>query len=198
MRVVSDKSQFNIALALLVPCVAIASAKSGFALPPARTDGSFAADSAPAECKAVYNAADKLLAVPHHVYMTEIAAFTNGEPRQSELIFVGGVSYVRVSGRWTKSPLTVEQSRQQEAENRKTATNQSCRHLRDEAVNGEAAALYTAHAENAGEGSDTQVWISKSRGLILKQEEDFGDVGAKDKTHMSIRYDYGNIQAPKM
>jgi len=39
---------------------------------------------------------------------------------------------------------------------------------------------------------------SSARGLILKQEEDFGEAGAKDRTHMSIRYEYGNIQAPRM
>ena len=196
---VNRKLHFNVVFAFLAFCLAIESGASALALPPARAGGRvFAANAEPAECKAVDDAADKLLTVPHHLYMTQTGAFTNEKPRQIELIFVGGVSYVNNSGKWTKSPETVEQTRAREAENRKTATNQSCRHLRDEAVNGEATAVYVAHAENEGEASDTQVWISKSRGFFLKQEEDIGEVGAKDKTHMSIRFEYENIQAPHM
>ena len=66
---------------------------------------------------------------------------------------------------------------------------------RDESVNGEAAALYMAHSENDTVKSDAQTWISKSKGLPLRTEEDI-DTGDGDKRHMSIRYEYGNIQAP--
>jgi hypothetical protein len=62
-------------------------------------------------------------------------------------------------------------------------------------VNGEAAALYMAHSENDDVKSDAQTWISKSKGLPLRTEEDI-DTGGGDKRHMSIRYEYGNIQAP--
>lgn len=193
------KRHHNVMLALLFVCFVIETSKPAFASPRgSHGDLSLAAGPEPAECRLVFEATDKLLAIPHHLYVTEIASFTNGKPRQSELIFVGGVSYVLDSGKWSKSPLTVEQKRAQEQENRKNATNESCRHLRDEAVGGESAALYAAHAENEGTVADTQVWISKSRGLILKQEEDFGEAGAKDRTHVSVRYEYGNIQAPRI
>jgi hypothetical protein len=202
MRSTNDldrKRHHNVMLVLLFVCFVIETSKPACALPRgSHGDPSLAAGPEPAECRLVFEATDKLLAIPHHVYLTETASSTNGKPRQTELIFVGGVFYVRVSGKWTKSPLTAEQNRAQEQENRKNATNESCRHLRDEAVGGESAAVYTAHAENEGTVADTQVWISKSRGLILKQEEDFGEAGAKDRTHMSIRYEYGNIQAPRM
>ena len=82
----------------------------------------------------------------------------------------------------------------QEQENIQNAKT-SCRHVRDEVVNGEAAALYMAHAENEGVKSDAQTWVSKSRGLPLKTEEDI-DTGDGDKRHMSIRYDYSNVRPP--
>jgi hypothetical protein len=194
---VNRKPHRNVVLASLAFCFAMGSGASAFALPPVRTGGrDFSAT--PAECKAVDEATDKLFSVPHRLYMTETAGFTNGKPRQSELIFVGGVSYVHVSNKWIKSPVTAQEQREQQEKNRSTAKNQSCRHLRDESVNGEAAVVYAAHAENQGTVADVQVWISRSRGLVLKQEEDFGEVGAKNKKHISIRYEYGNIQAPEM
>ena len=42
---------------------------------------------------------------------------------------------------------------------------------------------------------DAQTWISKSKGLPLKTEEDI-DTGGGDKRHMSIRYEYSNVRPP--
>ncbi len=135
------KRHHNIMLALLFVCFVIETGKPAYALPRGSYgDLSLAAGPEPAECRLVFEATDKLFVIPHHVYMTEIGSFANGKPRQSELIFVGGVSYVHDSGKWIKSPLTVEQNRAQEQENRKNATNESCRHLRDETVSGESTA----------------------------------------------------------
>ena len=62
-------------------------------------------------------------------------------------------------------------------------------------MRGEAVALYMAHNKNEGVKSDAQTWISKSKRLPLRTEEDL-DTGEGDKQHMSIRYEYGNIQPP--
>jgi len=67
--------------------------------------------------------------------------------------------------------------------------------VRDESVNGEATAVYTEHTENEGIKGDGQTWVSKSRGLPLRTEEDL-DTGDGDKRHMSIRYEYNNVSAP--
>ena len=66
---------------------------------------------------------------------------------------------------------------------------------REETVNGEAAVLYSVHQTVDGTMIDSQVWISKARGLPLKTELDM-DVGGKlGKTHRSMRYEYTNVRA---
>jgi hypothetical protein len=143
-------------------------------------------------CKVVLDAGDKLTATPHHGYQTRAAA--GQSPRSSEDISVNGAIYVKMNGQWKKSPLTVKQRQQQEQENRKDAQNTSCHYVRDEAVNGEAASVYSAHAETEGLKSDSLVWISKSKGLVLRQEEDLDMDG--EKSHVSAHFQYGGVTAP--
>jgi hypothetical protein len=57
-------------------------------------------------------------------------------------------------------------------------TKITCRYLREESVNGEAAAVYSQHVETENDKMDVQVWISKSKGLPLREELDV-DVGGK-------------------
>jgi hypothetical protein len=82
--------------------------------------------------------------------------------------------------------------------NRKNAKNLSCHFVRDEAVNGEGAALYSTHEESEHGKSDNQIWVSKSKGLILRQETDLDTGGVNGKSHSSFRYEYSNVQAPKL
>jgi hypothetical protein len=83
-----------------------------------------------------------------------------------------------------------------EQENRKNVKNASCRHVRDEIVNGEPAGVFSAHAETDDIKSDSLIWISKNKGLVLRQEEDL-DAGG-DKSHVSARYEYSNVSAPNV
>lgn len=143
-----------------------------------------------ASCKPVLDAMAKTEATPHHAYQTEA-----GQPVK-ESILADGVIYIQIKGKWQKSPLTMKEMQDQEAENVKDAKAYTCTYVKDESVGNESAALYNFHQvidENTK--SDGQIWISKSRGLILKQEEDF-DTG--QKRHMSLRYDYNNVQAPSL
>jgi cytochrome c556 len=148
------------------------------------------------ECKAAFEANDKLLTTPHHGFITRSAVSKADKPELMENIFVGGVYYVQIRGKWVKSPMTAEQMKQQQEENRKNAKNVSCKHVRDEPVNGEAAAVYKVHSETEDTKADAQIWISNSKGLILRQEEDL-DLGG-DKMHVVTRFEYGNITAPKV
>ena len=68
--------------------------------------------------------------------------------------------------------------------------------VRDEAVSGEPATLYKVHNQTPDGTLDTQIWISKSRGLALKQINDL-DVGggARGKSHTETRYEYTNVTA---
>ena len=111
------------------------------------------------------------------------------------MITTGGAIYITMKGKWKKSPLSAAAMRAQEDENWKTAKNVSCKYLRDESVNGQSAAVYKTHQDDETIKEDGQVWVSKSKGLPLRQEEDV-DLGQGDKRHHSTRYEYNNVQAP--
>jgi hypothetical protein len=150
--------------------------------------------SAQNDCKIVFDASDKLTVTPHHGYSTTTRPANGGKPTDGEDISLNGTVYVLIRGKWIKSPMTVQDMQKQQQENRKNARNLSCHHTRDESVKGEAAAVYSAHADNDDIKSDTIVWISRSSGLILRQEEDI-DTG-DTKSHISVRYEYANVSAP--
>jgi len=151
---------------------------------------------AQSECKAAFEANDKLITTPHHGFTTRSAVSKADKPEPMENIFVGGVYYIQHRGKWMKSPMTAEQMKQQQEENRKNAKNTSCRYVRDEPVNGEAAAVYKVHSETEDTKSDSLIWISNAKGLILREEEDL-DAGG-DKMHMVTRFEYSNVTAPKV
>jgi len=148
-----------------------------------------AADS----CQPVFDAMSKVLVTPSHVFSTQGAGTRAGAKPPSESIYFGGAIYVKLNDKWIRSKMSAQQMLEQEKENREHGTA-TCRYLREEVVGGEAAALYSAHSENEGVKSDGQVWISK-KGLPLRQELDI-DVGDPSKIHHSLRYEYGNVQAP--
>jgi hypothetical protein len=138
------------------------------------------------DCKAYFDASDKLYTTPVHSYITHTVA-----KRSGEMIRVNGDSYFLVQEKWTKSLFNQQAMHEQELENRKN-NKASCQHVRDESVNGEAAAVFSTHSESEDEKADGMVWISKSRGLLLRQEIDLeGD-------HLTTRYEYTNVTAPKI
>jgi hypothetical protein len=142
-----------------------------------------------ATCKVVFDAADKLLSVPHHEYMTQ--KDSGGKTRSTEIIAIDGARYLMLDGKWSKSRMTAAQLKEQEEENKKNAKVIACKKVGDDTVNGEAAAVYTEHSETEDSKDDAKIWISKSKGLILKQEMviDSGD-------HWDIRFEYANVRAP--
>jgi hypothetical protein len=148
------------------------------------------------DCKPVHDAIDKMSTVSSHAYETESnPARTGTGVTNHEVIRTGGTVYVLMNGKWKKSPMSSADMRAQEEENWKNAKNVSCKHLRDESVKGESAAVYSTHNENEDSKEDGQVWVSKSKGLPLREEQDV-DLGSGDKQHMSTRYEYNNVQAP--
>jgi hypothetical protein len=152
---------------------------------------SFSTPALADDCQTMFDAGTKLLTVPAHSYITETAS---GKSRTSEAIYFNGAIYINLKGKWIRSKATTQDMLKQEQENIRNAKT-TCHHVRDESVNGEAAALYMAHSENEEVKSDAQTWVSKSKRLPLRTEEDL-DTGDGDKRHMSIRYEYGNIQPP--
>ncbi|MEO8779769.1 MAG: hypothetical protein ABI389_13990 [Rhodanobacter sp.] len=147
---------------------------------------SYAATLSPV-CKTVMDANDKQYTTPVHLYLTR-SGTTN------ESIATGDAMYVKTKGNWRRSPITPKVMLEMRNDALKEAKSLDCRHLRDEAVNGESAAVYSMSNVTEDGRTDGQIWISRSRDLPLKSEMDV-TTGA-DKTHTSIRYDYRNVQAP--
>lgn len=152
-------------------------------------------------CELVADATAKNFTIPTHIYSTETASYTGGRPRNSETIYLNDKAYVQVNGRWRVSPMSPKAMLEQLREARKEAKPDSrdistCRFVRDEVINGEAASLYSEHTENEVGKSDSRAWISKSRGLVLKLEQDMDLGGAAGKSHRVSRYEYTNVQAP--
>ena len=143
-------------------------------------------------CQPGLDAATKVLTVPVHSYTTETSP--RGKPKSGEAIYLGGAIYINFQGKWIHTKATTQDMLKQEQENIRNS-KMTCRYLHDESVNGEAAAIYVAHSENEDVKADAQTWISKGKGLPLRTEEDL-DTGSGDKQHMSIRYEYGNVQKP--
>jgi hypothetical protein len=150
-------------------------------------------------CQALFDASDKLYTAPYHLYSTQTSkGIENGKPMSSETISAGGKRYILMNGAWSVSPISIEVEKEMGQRNRKSARNLSCRYLRDEPVNGESAAVYSTHSETEQGKNDNKVWVSKGTGLILRQETDL-DLGAgRPKAHVSVRYEYENVQAPRL
>jgi hypothetical protein len=154
---------------------------------------SFAVSVVDPVCKVVLDANHKTLETANHVYTDNLHG--NGKKVTGEMITVNGERYLLMNGKWMKSRMTVADTRAQEEENIKNAKVLSCKRTGDDTVGGEAATVYTEHTENEDTKSDGKIWISKSRGVILKEEIDL-DSGDPIKEHISLRYEYGNVKAP--
>lgn len=145
-------------------------------------------------CQPVQDSTIKGSSVARHLYQTETRS---GQTRTSEAVYVGNDIYILLNGKWRKSPLTKDKMLNQEKENLANAKNTSCRVVRDEMVNGVPTTLYAVHSETEDDKLDTQVWLSKSSGLPVKEEIEV-DVGGgpAGKSHKSIRFEYTNVKAP--
>lgn len=182
---------------ILVPKPGISAAKRSLMPMPAEISPG-ANPGVDSDCQAALDAGDKLFTTPYHAFMTESGQGNGNEkPLTHESIFAGDVLYILDDGRWRPSGMSNEVMKAMERRNRVNARNMSCHYLRDEAVEGEAAALYSTHQETVHGKIDSQTWISRSRGLVLRQEIDIETGRPNGKSHMSSRYEYDNVQAPK-
>lgn len=150
-------------------------------------------------CQPMFAALEKNINTPYHLYVTQTnPAVQNGKPQTGETVSVGGILYVLGGAKWISKPNAVEFQKSNVEDSRENYKSGSCHYIRDEAVNGESATLITAHSQNEFGTNDSQIWISKSKGLILKQETEIDLGGGVPKSHVSARYEYTNVQAPKM
>lgn len=145
------------------------------------------------DCKAVekvlVDAFSKVHNTPTHVYTT---SKIGGQTFTSEIIYAAGSMYMKVNGKWTLTD-SIKDVEQLEQQNRHNANSKdTCRYLKDEPVNGEMASVYSSHSETPKGKIDMQMWISKSKGLLLRQDTN-SDEG---KALISSRYEYGNVKPP--
>jgi hypothetical protein len=149
------------------------------------------------DCRVVVDASKKTIVTPYHSYSTMGGGISGGHPMNIETIYVQGNTYSGIDGKWTVSPVTEQDMKDMLATKENTSTQSVCKHLRDEPVSGDNAAVYSTHSGSDRSTIDSTTWISTSKGLVLRMET---DIAAKSgsKTHMTIRYDYNNVQKPTM
>jgi hypothetical protein len=165
-----------------------------------------AAHADPGACRAeIFDASKKSLQTPNHIFASQTGSGPTGLVTKSETINVGNKSYIRLvdlhAGKTTIGEdgwAIARRSPQETAKNTleamrdaaKETKNYQCAHVRDETVDGVAAAVYSEHAETEYGKSDAQTWISKDQGLILKYQANTNDMT------INFRYVYSDIRAP--
>ena len=130
-------------------------------------------------CDAVIAAAQKVLHVPAHLYMTETGGFSGGKTTHAETIYLNGTMYTSLNGVWRKSPMTLQELADARKESEKELG--TCSIVHDELVGVEPATLYNVHKQTPDDTVDTQIGVSKLRGLPLKQINDIDVGGAPRK-----------------
>jgi hypothetical protein len=150
-------------------------------------------------CVPSLTASAKLYDKPFHAYIIDSAQtdakLHGGRPSVSETIWTGTFTYVMARGKWMKSPVDVAEMRKalKDAALKVKAT---CSRVRDESVNGEPAAVWRIHSVSDYDTSDSDLWISRSSGMLLKSDAHQEVGGAFGKSHIIARYEYTNVRSP--
>lgn len=58
--------------------------------------------------------------------------------------------------------------------------------------------MYGTHAESSDQKSNGQMWVSKTRGLLLRQKLDMDTGDKASRSRHSVRYEYENVQPPQL
>src|ERR1700751_3939293 len=135
-------------------------------------------------CQPVFEGMTKIVTSPSHSYPTHTGGPTKGQPAESETIYAGGKAYMRVRGKWMQRPATPQEVLDQLKENRNRGNN-PCRALRSELVGAEPVTVYSVHSETENFKEDSQMWISKVTGRVLKEEQDVDMGGMAGTEHRS-------------
>lgn len=150
-------------------------------------------------CATVKATSLKMFDIPYHMYMVDSGAANEalhgGKPTSGEVISAGGQMYVLNKGKWMKSPVSLAELKKDQTDN-PDSTKATCTHLRDESVNGEAASVWRSQLVNDMGTVDSDMWISKSRGVVLKAISVTDVGGPMGKSTVSARYDYTNVRPP--
>lgn len=148
--------------------------------------------NAQGDCKAVLQAANKTLTAATHSYT---AMNIGGKDQTVEMIYLPGVIYSRLNGKWSSVKMTAQEL----AELRKPPAHNDtavCKYVKDELVTGEMAVLYSSHDVTSKGSVDSHMWISKATRLLMRVDMDIDVGGSGGKSHTSSRYEYGDVKPP--
>jgi hypothetical protein len=151
-------------------------------------------------CTPIYGVMSKMFDTPFHLYMTDSAQtdtrLHGGKPHLGEEIWDGKIMYIKSRDKWMKSPIDIAELRKSMSEPLDSGTRATCAHVRDETVNGAPAAMWSIHSVSEDGTYDSNVWISKSRNVVVQADNHLDVGGALGKSHSLQRYEYTNVQAP--
>jgi len=122
------------------------------------------------------------------------SAAAPGKALQSEMIRIGDTLYMQVRGQWTSRPYDGQKA-VNDAQQATQKAEHTCIRVRSEAVDGQAAELYSVQSKTASGGTDSQIWISPATGLPLRQHTVMLEHGATKARH-DVHFDYANVRAP--
>jgi outer membrane lipoprotein-sorting protein len=147
-------------------------------------------------CERVHKALENVVTTPAHVYTKETSSQRG--TTETETIYLDGKVYFLAarSGRWTLSPTSARELVEAQRRSREHAML-SCKPAGEDRVGDRLAVVYTTSRSTAESKADSRLWIDKASGLLLRQEEDLS-AGENNTVHRSVRYEYGNVAAPKL
>ncbi|HEY4215264.1 MAG TPA: hypothetical protein VGM84_27585 [Steroidobacteraceae bacterium] len=149
-------------------------------------------------CKAVNDAILKLAQTPNHSYTESSGAIAGGHSRSTERIATATAVYIQLKGKWLRGTVTPQREMAMQQDALRDERTGTCQYLRDEVVFGETSALYVTHKQDDAGMSDTQIWISRQRGLPLRQVVHLSVGGGKTgESQMTTKYVYENVHAPE-
>lgn len=147
-------------------------------------------------CKLVLDAKTKEITTPHHAYQTETNPAKDAPGTSGEVISTATGSFVLYKGKWTKIGITPQDNLAQMKENLRDTKVYECQRQPDASIAGVAMLVYTAHSENDMAKTDARLWVAKNTGLIYREDTDLDTGDAGGKRHVSMRFDYTNVEPP--
>lgn len=156
--------------------------------------GVFAEPLVTMECVDVFAATKKLLGTPHHSF-SYVTVGGSVETVTSEMIVLGSLTYVRQGNEGWHNGLSVEELESRYRERWSRAKQLNCAYMRDELLSGELVAHYYIREDLDGSTDDTDLWITRREGLILRSESDINERRGRT-VHTSIKHEFNNVEAP--
>lgn len=146
-------------------------------------------------CKPLADAMILLASTPNHQHIVETPAYKHGTS-ESEVIETGTTRHLRVNGKWRSHPYDAR-AEAAEIGNAMQASKATCTKGGASDSDGRTATLFRVHNQSEDAVTDQQIWIGAS-GLPLRQIIDTDVGGTLGKSRREIRYDYADVQPPKI